>query len=300
MNRFGTREPPPKTYKILPNAGREQGEPLATRGHEKIDTQRRSGWLLLRLTTFDRLHVGSGVSNPGYVNDRDVRLSRDIVMQWVRDQEAPIIPGSSLKGALRNIAEAIGGGCDLDEPPRADVCAICALFGHLLESGGYLGRVGFDDALPVQPKEAFEKVVMVEGAMPFQPREKKGRRIYGRAPRGGDAQIPYVVVDRGVMFETRLHLTNVSMAELGLVLLACGTDKTFRLRVGGGKFTNLGGIDVEVAGGLLRKNYRTPKPEALDAGAAVALAAEARETTKLSPRGEETLRMLRATLGDAS
>lgn len=297
MSRFGEREPPPKTYTPLPAAGRVEGPPLAARGHERLDPQKLSGWLLLRISTLDRLHVGSGVSNPWYINDRDVRLARDIAMQWVGDREAPVIPGASLKGAIRSVAEAIGGGCDLDEKNPPHVCAVCALFGHLLERGGYLGRVGFDDALPVDPKDAFERVVMIQAPMPFQPRVRKGRRIYARAPRGIDPQVPYVVVDSGVAFETRLHLTNVSAAELGIVLLASGVDGTFRLRIGGGKFTNLGRIGIEVKGGLLRRGYRTPAPCSLDAKAASALADEALGKVKLAPRGEETLRVLRATLG---
>ena len=294
------RDAPPPAYKLLGAAGRTPGPPLEARTHDRLDTNKLSGSVDLSFTTLDPLHMGSGVSNFWYFSDRDVRLARDIVVQWVGDVEAPVIPGASLKGAVRSIAEALGGGCDLTDPRCDPACVVCAIFGHLLRDGGYLGRAGFDDAHPADPKQAANRVVALLGPMPFQPRMSKGRRIYGVAPRPLDAPVPYVVVDRDVLFATRLFLTNVTREELGLVLLSCGADGSFRLRIGGGKFANMGRVRTEVRGATLRRSYARPAPETLDAAAAGALAEEAMTAVeeKLGPRAKAALDTLRATLGD--
>ena len=294
------QDAPPPAYKLLGAAGRVEGPPISERGHDRLDDQRISGSIELSLTTIDPLHMGSGVSNFWSMSERDIRLSRDIVVQWLGDVEAPVIPGASLKGAIRSIAEALGGGCDLTEPRCDPACAVCAIFGHLLRDGGYLGRAGFDDAHPVDPQRAADRIGVVPGPMPFQPRVSKGRRIYGVAPRPLDAPVPYVVVDRNVVFRARLHLTNMRPEELGLVLLASGADGSFRLRIGGGKFANMGRVRTEVTGATLRRSYLRPSPEVLDAGAASALAGEAMKAAgeKLGPRARAVFDTLRATLGD--
>jgi len=294
------REQAPPTYKLLGSAERVDGVPVDQRAHDHLDPRKLSGSIDLSFTTIDPLHMGSGVSNFFAFGDRDMRLARDIVVQWLGDMEAPVIPGASLKGAVRSIAEALGGGCDLSEPRCEPACAVCAIFGHLMRDGGYLGRAGFDDAHPADPGQAADRMGALLGPMPFQPRVSKGRRIYGVAPRPLDAPVPYVVVLREVSFKTRLHLTNITHAELGLVLLACGADGSFRLRIGGGKFANMGRVRTEVAGATLRRSYLTPAPELLDATAAGKLAEEAIEqaTAKLSTRASAVLVTLRATLGD--
>jgi CRISPR/Cas system CSM-associated protein Csm3 (group 7 of RAMP superfamily) len=294
------REQAPPTYKILGSAETLRGPPLDQRAHDQLDPRKLSGAIDLSFTTIDPLHMGSGVSNFFAFGDRDVRLVRDIVVQWLGDVEAPVIPGASLKGAVRSIAEALGGGCDLSESRCDPACAVCAIFGHLMRDGGYLGRAGFDDAHPVAPGEAADRMGALLGPMPFQPRVSKGRRIYGVAPRPLDAPVPYMVVLRDVSFKTRLHLTNIALAELGLVLLACGADGSFRLRIGGGKFANMGRVRTLVTAATLRRSYLTPVAEQLDAAAAGKLAAEAIEhaTTKLSTRAAAVLVTLRATLGD--
>jgi CRISPR/Cas system CSM-associated protein Csm3 (group 7 of RAMP superfamily) len=294
------REGPPPPYTILGSAGTTKGPPLEERAHDWIDPQRISGSIDLSLTTIDPLHMGSGASNFWRFSDRDERLAREIVVQWIDGVEVPVIPGASLKGAIRSIAEALGGGCDMSEPRCDPACAVCAIFGHLLRDGGYLGRAGFDDAHPVDPKAAVDRTGAVLGPIPFQPRVAKGRRIYGANPRPLDAPVPYVVVDRGVSFVTRLHLTNVASAELGLVLLAAGADGSFRLRIGGGKFANMGRVRTEIVGATLRRGYARPAPERLDAAGAGKIAEEAlaKAAGKLSAKANEVLRTLRATLGD--
>jgi CRISPR/Cas system CSM-associated protein Csm3 (group 7 of RAMP superfamily) len=304
MNGPGDRgDAVPPSYTILSSVGRVEGPPLQERPHDRVDLKRITGSLELRFTTQDPLHMGSGASNFWDFGGRiGEKLARDIVVQCQGGIEAPLIPGSSLKGAVRSIAEALGGGCELRDARCEPPCAICALFGHLMREGGYLGRVGFDDAYPPDPEEAARHIGAVLGPMPFQPRVAKGRRIYGVAPRPIDAPVPYVVVDRGVSFLTRLHLHNVTPPELGLVLLSSGVDGSFRLRIGGGKFANMGRVRTEVTGGTMRRSYARPMPDRLDAAEAAKLAHQGMDAAKqkLSNRAREILKTLEATLGDKS
>ncbi|WP_437952601.1 RAMP superfamily CRISPR-associated protein [Sorangium sp. So ce296] len=293
------RRAPPPTYTILPTA-RAQSDvpPLRDRAHDRTDPEKLSGWIELRLTTIDHLHMGSGVSNQWSIGPRDTRLVRDIVVQRFGDGEAPVIPGASLKGAVRSIAEALGGGCDLKgtcSPP----CAICALFGHLLPRGGYLGRVGFGDAHPVDRERATASIVAVDGPMPREPKLKKGRRIYRGDHRWSERPVLYAAVKPDVSFTSRLNLHNVTHVEAGLVLLAAGADGSFRLRIGGGKFGGFGRIRTEVAGALLRRDYRTPKPTDLGEVEATKLAQDAMKgaMAHLPKSAQHVLEVLQATPG---
>lgn len=93
-------------------------------------------------------------------------------------------------GARRGVRPTSRGACS-GEP----YCRICALFGHLMGTGGYLGRVGFGDGLPADKRAAMDAIRVIDAPMAYQPRKQAGRRIYG--PPKGDPPRPvsYVVVD---------------------------------------------------------------------------------------------------------
>lgn len=143
-------------------------------------------------------------------------------------------------------------------------------------------------------------IVAERGPVPRKPDRNVGRRIYRGDHQWPERPVFYGAVEPGIVFVTRLNLHNVSLDELGLVLLASGADVSFHLRIGGGKFAGFGRVRTEVGGGWLRRDYRTPAPARLDAAEAGELAREAlgRAIAILSPAGMEVLRVLRATLGD--
>jgi CRISPR/Cas system CSM-associated protein Csm3 (group 7 of RAMP superfamily) len=154
--------------------------PLGRLKREWLDRRRLGAGLWLRLklrfTLQQPVAVGTGVI--GTVAGRPVRLAVDTTGQ-------PVVPGTSLKGAMRSIYEAITHSCvwngqtaykenpeklpralqprgyprdvivRIERPPpslaaRCDpkalaLCPACGLFGAL----GYRGRVGFQDATVV-------------------------------------------------------------------------------------------------------------------------------------------------------
>lgn len=284
----------PPNYVALPSTARAVGPDLEERSHDRLTAGRVSGWLDLRIRTLAPLHVGSGVPARVERNGKSV-LVRDMVLDR---RGRPLIPGSSIKGAVRSIAEALGGGCDPFEHARCEpTCAICALFGHLMPVGGFLGRIGFDDALPEDPKEAADGTGVTDGPTAFQPRRQVGRRIYGPAKAAESNPVPYSVVDKGVRFRTRLHLVNVQHQELGLILLAAGCDNTFDLRLGGGKFAGFGRVRFEAVAAWLREGYVEPVGKSLDEAAAKMLVADAMASYPITPGALPVLACLRKTLG---
>lgn len=106
---------------------------------------------------------------------RRIRYERHIT----NGNRDPIIPGSSLKGLIRNLVETIGYGCwwlfsgeyhdkqrgavyygrklkpDFQPCPndRGELCVACRMFGLIQGDTSLKGHVGFDDAVCTQPVE---------------------------------------------------------------------------------------------------------------------------------------------------
>jgi CRISPR/Cas system CSM-associated protein Csm3 (group 7 of RAMP superfamily) len=132
----------------------------------------------------------------------------------------PLLPGSSLKGVIRSVAEAISGSClTLPQPRRgrpvqyrgrppvdyrmpADfehcsgdvLCAACRLFGSLSGSDAFLGKVSIGDAVAVG--KVLTDALTIEALMEPKPRHRawyeheeqrgtmRGRKFYRHRPLG--------------------------------------------------------------------------------------------------------------------
>ncbi len=132
----------------------------------------------------------------------------------------PLLPGSSLKGVVRSVAEAISGSCLVLPQPRggkveyrgrpsvsyripkrfehcrdADhLCPACRLFGSLSGGKAFLGKVALSDALAVGDTET--EWITIEALMEPKPRHKawyedpdqrgvmRGRKFYYHRPAG--------------------------------------------------------------------------------------------------------------------
>ncbi len=212
------------------------------------------------------VHVGSGA-----VAIHDGAVVRDVV----RAGDAPVIPGSTLKGAVRLVHEAFTQSDNPDfervrpplrypppgaKPERDPVSTSSRLFGAL----GYLGRVAFEEARA--PGDTALEVVSLSA--PHAPTRPAGRRFYGPLPSGVDrtAAIGALAIPAGTTLETRLHVDQVTRAELGGVIRAMGIGPdgatTFPLRVGGGRYDGFGAVQFTVTGVRIRDlataAHRTP------------------------------------------
>ena len=213
------------------------------------------------------------------------------VRVWRNGGQQVYLPGSSLKGVLRSHAERIGravadrgqflacdpfakkgpdrfcGGCfqvrggenvperfqlDLvevsdavNQAVYADSCPICRLFGSTL----FAGRLAVGDAYAV-------------GNPPgTQTRDGVGiDRFTGGA--AGGAKFDLEVVTSGA-FETKIHIRNFELWQLGLLAFVLEDLKDGLIRIGAGKSRGLGeviGTVTEVEVGYFERPRTSPQP----------------------------------------
>jgi CRISPR/Cas system CSM-associated protein Csm3 (group 7 of RAMP superfamily) len=250
-------EPKPFVWVPLP-ADRPRRESYVP--HERFTGL--SGKLDFRLRVeSDYLFVGSG----GYEFDPKGGGDRpDVWYTFYRRNGQLCIPGTSLKGAIRSIVEAISNSCvgqrkggehvaRSHEPCRFKggqqerLCPACRIFGLT----GLRGRVRFDDALA----QGQIKPDIVKIAELWPPRLSGGRKFYqvkkfmllDRRPQPNFRFIE--AVPKGAVFRGALWFENLSPDELGLVCLAMGLSphesERFTPKVGGAKPRCLGAVSFE-------------------------------------------------------
>jgi hypothetical protein len=191
---------------------------------------------------------------------------REIVAEIVRRGSAglPVLPGSSLKGAVRQVYELLTPSCRLargaacrvktkDSEPR--VCPACSLFG----AAGLGGRLAFGEAEPAPgagPR-------LVKTPVAWQPRrwEEGTVRVYDRQKAVGEDRAPAREVEPtwavSGPFRSRLRLVNASAEELGLLFASLGLGApTPSIRLGGKKYHGLGAVDVQLQKAVRRHPTR--------------------------------------------
>jgi hypothetical protein len=237
-------------------------------GQDKLDARLLSGTLELTLRTLTPVHVGLGYSDFIKAGNQEY-LAALQASKPIREERTTrrryLIPGSSIKGAVRSIVEAITRSCIRITQGRHrpyipqgyggcmsvnDLCIACRLFG----AQDYQGHVSFEDA--VAPKGSLVLLgtpllwTPARGGRGLPPRylerdRAKGRKFYrhARPPSGAD---PRACIKSGAELPLRIHFLNLSEAELGVLLTALGLhpDHPFPIKLGGGKPVGLGSVQV--------------------------------------------------------
>jgi hypothetical protein len=237
-------------------------------GQDKLNPCLLSGTLELTLRTLTPVHVGLGYSDFIKAGNQEY-LAALQASKPVREADAVrrryLIPGSSIKGAVRSIVEAITCSCIRITQGRHrpyipqgyggcmsvnDLCIACRLFG----AQDYQGHVSFEDA--VAPKGSLVLLgtpllwTPARGGRGLPPRylqgnQARGRKFYrhARPPSGVD---PRACIKSGAELPLRIHFLNLSEAELGILLTALGLhpDHPFPIKLGGGKPVGLGSVQI--------------------------------------------------------
>ncbi|WP_129678060.1 RAMP superfamily CRISPR-associated protein [Candidatus Chloroploca sp. Khr17] len=251
-DRDRSNQPPlPKPYAFVPLA--EGRIPLAApAGHDRFQAELVHGVLTATLIARSPIHVASGL-----LEERRRDRDNPLVKAHFRTNGRPAIPGTSLKGCVRSIVEAISpSAVTITKAPlprdlkpsqmreRLDVCQ--RIFGIQ----GYQGQISFTDAVLEDGETAIVRSVQL-----FQPRSLSrqtymsgerphGRKFYlhGTLARG---KLPLEVCPIDSRFNFTMHFQNLTRGELGLLLFGLGLGEP-RLwpKLGGAKPACLGTIEI--------------------------------------------------------
>jgi hypothetical protein len=285
-----TRTPPPKPQRPTPPAAPPQGRESAdeafipkpyelisfpkTRptlqhpaGHDKYLSDHLHGTLFLTLTVKTAVHISTGV----VVMGSDIGNSRiPLIKTMVQNTDQKLsIQGSSLKGCIRSVYEAITNSTlavvtsryrsqiPVERLPcrkKEELCPASRVFGAL----DWQGLVEFSDAKCQSSGSATGFMPSLYRPRPDQRRayfmqgKVAGRKFYYHTVRaidkGQNQGIPVQEAATEYAFTTELHFKNLKIAELGTLLIVLGQDSQYpiALKVGGGKPIGMGTMTVTV------------------------------------------------------
>lgn len=214
----------------------------------------------------------------------------------------PVVPGSALKGAVRQVYELLTpscepsgkGACQVQASETSpNVCPACSVFG----APGFAGRARFQEAVPAAGGRAWIGTAQVPLGWPPKKARKEGTyRVY-RQSKDPERQTEETTRVAWGRFSTRLNVINLSDEELGLVLVSLGVGWDGagpKLRVGGKKYHGFGAVDVSLTAWrpLLPHHPRREGDELGDWADGLAAAALAGD-----PKREATWRQLHRVLG---
>jgi len=258
-------ELPQKPYELV-SFPKERPNLQRPVGHHKYFSDRLHGTLYLKLKVQTSLHVSTGLVVMGSDIDSKVSLIKTMV-QGV-DQKLSI-QGSSLKGCIRSVYEAITNSTLAvvtnrykDKIPterllcekKEKLCPASRVFGAL----NWQGLLDFNDA-------NCTSVGFSTGFMPslYRPRPDEnqayfirgkvaGRKFYYNTnqaiDKGENSGIAVQQAGREYTFITQLHFKNLLPEELGTLFIALGQDPKYpiALKVGGGKPIGMGTMSVSI------------------------------------------------------
>jgi CRISPR/Cas system CSM-associated protein Csm3 (group 7 of RAMP superfamily) len=259
----------PYEFVLFPQGKIEQQQ-IAASGHHLY--RHLSGQILLRLIAERPVQVASGYPEVLRTESGNEMVVVQNAAIRRRDKTVHVLPGSSLKGVVRSVVEALSLSCvrvsswrtrratpeRLASCKEVDkLCPACRLFGMTAgRRESYLGQVQFEDGMMTAGEMATVSTPLLWAParggqnLPWRyltGREAKGRKFYyhGTTAHGPDARL---AADIGAEFQTRIHFWNLKPEELGLLLTALGQhpEKPFLLKIGAAKPVGMGTMSVEI------------------------------------------------------
>lgn len=196
----------------------------------------------------------------------------------------PIIPGSSLKGLLRNLVETVGNGCfllfdgtyerhrvdyskklhpDFQKCKTNDLCIACRMFGMLDHGNVFQGNVSISDATTLAGQYKTHPAIYTRALMEPKPRHKSfyldstekylaGRKFYfhnQRAIQTDQRKTDYnqyvTPLNKGSVFTFTVSFTNLREDEFAALLYAIVLEPNVRHKIGLAKPLGLGSVKIE-------------------------------------------------------
>ena len=195
-------------------------------GHDQYHEKHITGQIHGTIEALSPIHIGSGVIDLG----EDVEL----IKTAVRTNENVVIPGSSLKGAIRSAVEAISESCvckasrntryalsrDFRECHQKErLCVACRMFGAM----GFQSNIAIQDAPQIDGQIVTKFVPEL-----YRPRHQRGsRQIPGRKfymhGEIASGETPVEACEIGSRFRFVVQVDNLTQAEWGLLLYCVGS-----------------------------------------------------------------------------
>jgi CRISPR/Cas system CSM-associated protein Csm3 (group 7 of RAMP superfamily) len=261
-----------KPYDFVPfPATAPTHKPLA--GHDRFLPDRYNGILHVQLTVETALHSSTG----SIVLGSDVGVNEPLVGPMTQRNGQWIIQGTSLKGCIRSVYEAITNstlGVRTAAPVPGDrqpknasrdqqnLCPASRVFGAM----GYQGLVEISDAVG----DRTPSIVRVEPlhGPKIGPDYKnsagqtKGRKFYHHTQRlseGGSIPIQVAIAQSQLIAQIRFR--NLESADLGALLIALGQDPQhrFALKLGAAKPLGLGTVSMVVTSAEIMAGEALPQ-----------------------------------------
>ncbi len=250
-----------KPYEFVPLLEKCEKEKYSSHNLAEKDTY--SGKLKLEILVESPLHIGS--------RQQDYDEYGSVIKKQMRRNGCIIVPGSSLKGVVRSIAEAVSYSCAVKAPyqelerllpplnntackniNKEGLCITCSIFGMAGRKDSYRGKVQFEEfvmksgstvyeKLPPLKSPSCDKVCYFAGTEKEGERQKTGflgRKFYGT---GREAQIEsneksrYEMIAPGSVLEGEVIFQNLRKEEGKVLFYALGIGHHFTMKLGYGK-----------------------------------------------------------------
>jgi len=257
----------PKPYEII-SLSTNTPQRQKPRGQDSYKPQTISGKIHLKLTAKTSTFIASGVVAMGSnLFNEGQNKNIPLIKASLTREDQLIIPGSSLKGCIRSVYEAITASCLCKTKARREdipngygeckdkssLCPACQVFGAM----GWQGLISFQDALVQETKTSIGFMASLYSPRPerrayFKNGKVAGRKVYYHAVKAldkGPVQgIPIQQVATDSTLTTTLGFMNLTKAQLGTLFtaLGCHQDYPLALKIGGGKPVGMGTILVKI------------------------------------------------------
>lgn len=253
------RAPKPFAHIPLPDPLPDNVTRKSPTGHHCYHNNHISGQIIGTIKALSPIHIGSGIidlaENIG-ITDQSVTL----IKTAVRRGNNVVIPGSSLKGTIRSVAEAITKSCvcKVDRErvhlPRRykecdrknNLCVVCRMFGAL----GFQGNIAIQDAQHIEGQIVTKLIPPLYPPRKYQRSDQNNlpmRRFYMHGKVAED-KTPIEACEVDSKFRFLVRFNNLTKAELGLFFTALGlhSERPFKPKIGGAKPVCFGSVSFQI------------------------------------------------------
>lgn len=266
-----------KPYELIP-FGTQSVERKKPEGHQAVQSDKLSGRMEIFLFPRVPVQVASGTMRVNRTRRGDEVVAEQSTIERYNEKGEPfsisVLPGSSLKGALRTLVEILSPSCvpvdsrktrsaiekSIHSCKKVDkLCPACRLFGmSSTKQDNYLGQVHMQDAILQRGEDIITHTPLLwtpargKGGLPgryLDGRKARGRKLYyhSQPAEGPDARVALKI---GSRLRTWLHFENLTPGELGLLITAWGLHPepkySFLPKIGAAKPVGLGTVEVHI------------------------------------------------------